>query len=199
MRMGRGAKLLVMHAVAPPEVFGAPARRMSRAEYDRLVELAFFERERVELIHGMVVHMAPIGPRHSEVVARFTKRFVQALGDRAGVRIQLPLVAWDDSEPEPDVAVVPERSYADAHPEEAFLVVEVAESSLAYDRETKAPLYAASRVAEYWIVDVAGKAIEVYGKPQDGRFTTTQRFGLGDVVPVAAFPDVVIAVRAIVE
>lgn len=187
-----------MHAVAPPEVFGAPARRMSRAEYDRLVELGFFERERVELIHGMVVEMAPIGPPHSEVVARFTKRFVQALGDRAGVRIQLPLVAWDDSEPEPDVAIVPERSYADAHPEEAFLVVEVAESSLAYDRETKAPLYAASRVAEYWIVDIAGKAIEVYSNPENGRFMNVQRFGAGEVVHVAAFPDVAIAVRDIV-
>lgn len=188
-----------MHAVAPPQVFGARARRMSRAEYDRLVELGFFERERVELIHGMVVSMAPIGPPHSEVVTRLTERFIPALGHRARVRIQLPLIAWDDSEPEPDVAVVAPRSYASAHPEEAFLVVEVAESSLDYDRETKAPLYAASRVAEYWIVDVAGKAIEVYAQPENGRFTSVQRFGLGDVLHVGAFPDVSLAVRDLVE
>lgn len=188
-----------MHAVAPPQVFGAPARRMSRAEYDRMVQLGFFERERVELIHGMVVRMAPIGPPHSEVVTRLTEQFVQALGGRARVRTQLPLVAWDESEPEPDVAVVAPRSYADAHPDEAFLVVEVAESSLDYDRETKAPLYAASRVAEYWIVDVAGKAIEVYTKPEAGRFTSVQRFGLGDVVHVGAFPDVSVAVRDLLE
>lgn len=188
-----------MNAVAPPNVFGAPARRMSRAEYDRLVELGFFERERVELIHGMVVRMSPIGPPHSEVVARLTKLFVRALGDRAGVRIQLPIVAWDESEPEPDVAIVPERSYAAAHPEEAFLVIEVAETSLDYDRATKAPLYASSRVAEYWIVDVTGKMIEVYTKADNGRFTSVQRFGLGDVVRVVAFPDVTIAVRDLVE
>ena len=115
------------------------------------------------------------------------------------MNIQSPFVAWDDSEPEPDVAIVPEQSYADAHPDNAFLLVEVAESSLKYDRETKAPLYAASRVAEYWIVDIAGKAIEVYANPEDGRFTNVRRFGLGDVVAVAAFPDVAIAVRDIVE
>lgn len=172
---------------------------MSRAEYDRMVHLGFFERERVELIHGMVVRMAPIGPPHSEVLTRLNERFTQALAARARVRIQLPLIAWDESEPEPDVAVVPARSYADAHPEEAFLVVEVAESSLDYDRDTKAPLYAASRVAEYWIVDVTGKAIEVYAKPEGGRFTSVQRFGLGDVVTASAFPDVSIGVRDLVE
>jgi Uma2 family endonuclease len=195
----RGAMLRTMQGLSPPHVFGAPARRLSRAEYDRMVELGFFEGERVELIHGMVVGRAPIGSPHSEVVDRLTQRFAIALQGKARVRIQNPYVAWDESEPEPDVAIVPDRSYANAHPDEAFLLIEVAETSLSYDRDTKAPLYAASRVAEYWIVDLASKAIEVYTKPKDGRFTDVQCLGIGDVVRPSAFPEVAINVRELVE
>jgi hypothetical protein len=73
-----------------------------------------------------------------------------------------PFAASNESEPEPDVAIVPSGNYVDRHPDRALLIIEVAESSPAYDRETKAPIYAASGVPEYWIVDVAGRAVEVH-------------------------------------
>src|SRR5262249_47960652 len=148
-----------------PEVFRAQPRRLARTEYGRMAELGFFRGERVELIHGIVIRMPPIGPQPADVVDRLNALFVRALGDRARVRVQQPFVANDDSEPEPDVAIVPSRSYSHGHPDRAFLIIEVAESSLAYDRETKAPLYAASGVDEFWIVDIEGRAIEVFTTP----------------------------------
>lgn len=171
---------------------------MTRVEYDRMTELGFFRGERVELIHGIVVRMAPIGPPHAEVVDRLNAMLMRALGDRARVRIQQPYLAWDESEPEPDVAVVPARSYAEAHPDRAHLIVEVADSSLAYDRETKAPLYAASNVAEYWLVDVSGQCVEVFNAPEDGRFTKHRRATPNDLLTPTAFMDVIVRVSELV-
>lgn len=179
-----------MHAVP----LHAEPRRLSRAEYDRMAELGFFRAERVELIRGTVVRMAPIGPNHSDPVDVLNVLFVRAIGERARVRIQSPFLAADDSEPEPDVALVPYRRYADEHPRDAFLIVEVADSSLLYDRNTKAPLYAESGVDEYWIVDVAARAVEVHDQPRDGVYSRVQRYGTEADVRPAAFPDIVLRV-----
>ena len=103
---------------------------------------------------------------------RLNRLLLVPLIERAEVRIQQPIWAHDDSEPEPDVALVPLGDYSARHPDRAFLVIEVADSSLTFDRETKAPLYAASNVAEYWIVNLVGRAIEVCTEPKAGRFTT---------------------------
>lgn len=122
---------------------------------------------------------------------------MRALDPRALVRIKQPFLAYDESEPEPDVAVVPDGIYADAHPDRAFLIIEVADSSLDYDRETKAPLYAASGVEEYWIVDVAARAIEVYSHPVNGRYRNLHTLDKDGSVAMAAFPDVTIEVSAL--
>jgi Uma2 family endonuclease len=168
--------------------------RMSRAEYERVTEHGVFKDARVELIRGLVVEMPPIGTEHADKVDVLTRVFVRGLDDRAVVRVQLPFAASDDSEPEPDVALVPPRRYSDRHPDRAFLVVEVAESSLAHDRETKAPLYAASGVPEYWIIDVNARAVEVFDEPSEGRYARVRRFESGTIAP-AAFPSVPINVN----
>jgi Uma2 family endonuclease len=173
---------------------GLRPHRLSRAEYDRMVKLGFFERERVELIHGIVVDMAPIGPSHSDVVSLLTKALLPPLIGRATLRPQSPFLAWDESEPEPDVAIVLDQSYAAEHPDRAFLLIEVSDSSLEYDRDTKAPLYAASGVPEYWIVDVKSRCIEVYSAPVNGRYTNLRRVVTGETLSPAAFPDVVVRV-----
>lgn len=164
-------------------------RRLSRAEYDRLVMEGWFHDERVELIDGIVVEMAPIGPPHCDPIDFLNRRFVIGAGDRATVRVQLPFAAGDFSEPEPDLALVPPGRYGKDHPSHADLIVEVAESSLRYDRETKAPLYAASSVDEYWIVDVNGRAVEVYDQSNGERFTRIRTFAKGARIAPAAFPD----------
>lgn len=162
-----------------------------------MAQLGFFHGERVELIRGTVVAMSPIGPPHASVVDQLTVAFVRALDPRARVRVQQPFLAHDESEPEPDIAVVPEGRYADAHPDRAFLLVEVAESSLSYDREVKAALYAASSVDEYWIVDVATHAIEVYSQPVNGRYGNLRTVDKDGSVTIAAFPDVTIKVATL--
>jgi len=172
----------------------AHPRRLTRSEYDKLVLLGMFEDERVELIGGIVVEMAPVGPQHSDPIDVLNRIFVLGAGDRAVVRVQLPITVSDDSEPEPDIALVPPRRYADRHPDQAFLIVEVADSSLDYDRETKAPLYAASGVPEYWIVDVKGRAIEVYDELAAGRYARVRRYDIGESLAPAAFPDLSLAV-----
>ncbi|MEJ7729546.1 MAG: Uma2 family endonuclease [Polyangiaceae bacterium] len=170
-------------------VADATPRLLTRAEYDRMAELGFFANERVELIHGTVVRMAPIGTGHCDVVDVCNELLVLRLAGRATVRIQAPFLAHDDSEPEPDVVVAPRRRYSDRHPDQAFLVIEVAESSLAYDRHTKARLYAASGVREYWIIDVLGRAVEVHRQPGSDRYAVHHRVTAGAVHP-EAFPDV---------
>jgi Uma2 family endonuclease len=159
--------------------------------------LGFFRGERVELVEGIVVRMSPIGPAHASAVQRLTELLLPRLLGRATVRTQQPFVASDDSEPEPDVAVVPEGRYADRHPDAALLIVEVAESSLEYDRLTKGPLYAASRVGEYWVVDLVGRAVEVYTNPAHGSYTRTRRALEGESVTPSAFPDLTIDVAGL--
>jgi Uma2 family endonuclease len=185
---------MIARAVPPPT-----PRKVTRAEYHRMGELGFFRGERVELVEGIVVRMSPIGPAHASVVQRLLEHLVPRLLGRATVRIQQPLLAHDDSEPEPDVAIVPVGQYADRHPEGALLAIEVALSSLEYDRTTKGPLYAASGVDEYWVVDVTGRAVEVYTAPQNGGYEAMRRLVSGDRLAPAAFTEVEITVAELLD
>lgn len=172
----------------------AQPRLMSRAEYDRLVAAGMFENERVELIRGIVVQMSAIGPAHADPIDVLNRHLVRALGDRAVVRVRLPFAASDDSEPEPDLALVPPRRYADRHPDRAFLVIEVADSSLDHDRETKGPLYASSGVPEYWIVDVKARRVSVYDAISAERYTRVREFVVGERIVPSTFADAALAV-----
>ncbi len=172
-------------------------RPLKRVEYDRLVTLGVFEDERIELLYGVLVTMSPKTPAHTSPISQLGTILVSALAARAIVRVQSPYCAADESEPEPDLAVVPEKSYKAAHPERAYLVVEVAVSSAKKDRVVKGPLYARSGVEEYWLVDVTNETVEVYRDPSLEGFATMTRFGLADTLTVAAFADVTVSVAAI--
>jgi Uma2 family endonuclease len=172
--------------------------RVSRVDYHRLGELGFFGGKSVELIRGTVVEMAPIGPAHQSAIDRLTELFVLGMAGRARVRVQGPFVGEDESEPEPDVAVVPVGDYRDDHPAEAFLVVEVASSSFAFDRDTKGPLYAQSRVREYWIVDLVERCVWVHRAPSANGYAQVERVSPGATVSPEAFPDVAVAVADLV-
>ncbi len=182
-----------------PGVDEGAVRLLRRVEYDHLVELGAFERERVELVHGIVVRMTPQGPPHAAPIGRLTAVLVARLGDRALVRVQLPLNGPGDSEPEPDVAVVAPGDHDVAHPSAAHLVVEVSLSSLPYDRGTKAPLYAAMGVPEYWIVDVVAGVIEIHTEPSASGYASQRTARRGETIHLLAFPDAAIEVSAIVR
>ena len=169
-------------------------RPLRRAEYDELVRIGAFDGERVELLYGTLVAMSPQDPRHMGPIERLTMLLAPVLAGRASVRVQGPFAAADDSEPEPDVAIVPVGDHRAAHPNRAHLVIEVAVSSLKKDRQVKAPLYALSGVAEYWVVDVAASVIHVYRQPTEDGYRSCDTLGSGQSLAIEAFSDVVIAV-----
>ena len=177
----------------------AQVRRLTRAEYDRLVEAGTFANEDVELVRGVIVRMVPHGAPHAGPVQRLTTLLVPKLLGRAHVRVQLPVNAPDESEPQPDFAVVEPRDFDDVHPSSAFLIVEVSDSSLRYDRATKASLYAEMGVPEYWIVNVQAAEIEVHTDPSNGRYRSVRTLGKGASIELVAFRDVTIDVADVVR
>ena len=147
------------------------ARRLfTRAEYYRMAEVGILKpTDRVELIRGEVVQMSPIGPRHAAFVNNLNQLLVLRLAGRAIVSVQNPVVIDDYSEPQPDLVLLRRRAvpYKEAHgaPEDVLLVIEVAGTSIRYDRTTKLRLYAEAGVPEYWIVDGTSESVEVYRSP----------------------------------
>jgi Uma2 family endonuclease len=168
-------------------------RPLRRTEYARLVDLGCFDEERVELLYGMVVRMSAKGPVHDAVIQRLNEILVLALQGRAAVRIQSAFAATDASQPEPDVAVVPPGDYDDGHPSEAWLIVEVADTSLLRDRG-KARLYAEAGVNEYWLVDIQHGLVEVHTDIVDAVYTRVTPYRPGDSIRPQRFPDVEVRV-----
>ncbi|HVW23813.1 MAG TPA: Uma2 family endonuclease [Polyangiaceae bacterium] len=181
--------------VALPEQY----RPLRRVEYDQLVALGVFQDERIELLDGVLVPMSPIGPRHSSAIDQLTLLLVRALGDRARIRVQNPFIASEISEPQPDLLVAPLRSYTEDHPDEAYLVIEVAESSLRIDRGRKLRIYAERGVPEYWIVDVVARRIEVHREPDGSTFRTVRVHEGGGAIEPLRFPGVSIRVSDVFE
>jgi Uma2 family endonuclease len=171
-------------------------RPLRRVEYERLVDAGLLADEKVELIHGLIVRKSPQGAHHAAAVQKLTQLLVAALGipGHAAVRVQLPLALGEDSEPEPDLAAVPLGSYKDAHPTTAFLVIEVAESSLSEDRRDKGALYAENGIREYWIVDTARERVEVHSEIIDAAYTRVTPYRRGEVVPSAVLPELKVRV-----
>jgi Uma2 family endonuclease len=143
-------------------------RRWKRVEYERLIETGFFQPgDPVELVGGQLIVAEPQGSGHFAAIRAVEEALRAAFGVGWDVRGQGPLALDDESEPEPDVAVVPGsfHDYVAAHPSRPVLVVEVSESSLALDREHKGSLYARAGLADYWIVNLVDGVLEVYRDP----------------------------------
>lgn len=175
----------------------------TRSEYDRMAELGFFERKRVELIEGQVIEMSPMGSLHATTVALTAKAVERAFGPEYFARWQMPFNVGEYSEPEPDVAIIAGaiRDYTQEHPTTAALIVEVAETSLAYDRDTKSSLYAKVGIADYWIVNLVDLQLEVYRTPRSDEdalygfgYADKAVLRVGDVVQPLAQPQSEIAV-----
>lgn len=165
-------------------------RRWTRREYERLVDLgAFAPDEPIELVGGELIVAEPKGSPHATAVGLTADALRAAFGTGWVVRVQDPIALDDESEPEPDVAVVPGRwrDYRDAHPARPVLVVEVAETSLALDRDHKASLYARAGVPDYWIVNLVDRALEVQRGPvRDTSALFHWRYGSAVLLPPGA-------------
>jgi Uma2 family endonuclease len=155
--------------------------------------------DRVELLEGVIVSMAPQNVPHAAGVSRALRALHRAVGDRAVVRPQLPLVLGRRSVPEPDAAVVAGcvADYDRAHPTTALLVVEVADSSLKQDRLTKRAIYAAAGIPEYWIVNLPEDCVEIRRGPEPAarRYATTTIARRGDTIEVGVLPGVRVTVH----
>ncbi|MHB8575855.1 MAG: Uma2 family endonuclease [Dehalococcoidia bacterium] len=184
---------------APAALVPPPQRRFTVDEYYRMAEAGIFRRdEHVELLEGVIFSMCAIGSWHAATVGKSDRWFSRQLGDRAIVRIQNPVQLGPGSEPEPDVAIVRYRDddYVSAHPGpgDVYLLIEVADTSIGYDRDWKLPIYAAAGVPEVWIADLNGDRMLTFSDPVAGRYTRAEVVGRGDVLKPGAFPDLTLPV-----
>jgi Uma2 family endonuclease len=176
------------------------ARRLFTVEeYHRMAEAGIIGAdERVELIEGEIVQMAPIGPRHVGCVINVNQLFITRLGGRAIVSPQNPVVIPPRSEPQPDLVLLRPRaiSYSQELPasRDVLLAVEVADTTVRFDRLVKARLYARAGIAEFWLCLAADGVVEVYRGPSADGYVDVTQHGPGQVVSPLAFPDVSFAV-----
>ncbi|BAY30486.1 hypothetical protein NIES2107_23310 [Nostoc carneum NIES-2107] len=177
-------------------------RKFTVEQYHKMLESGILtENDRVELIRGEIIEMSPIGTKHAACVNRLINLLVQLLGKHVIVAAQNPIRLNDNSEPQPDVALLKPRDdfYATAHPQpqDIFLLIEVADSTIEYDREQKIPLYAEANIIEVWIVDINEQIVEVYQQPTAAGYQHIQKFASGQTVSIPGLSDVNISVNEI--
>lgn len=172
---------------------------ISAEEYLRMGEAGVFAPEvRLELIEGEIIEMAPIGSPHAGCVNKLTEWFVQRASGRGIVSVQHPLIVSSLSVPQLDLAILKPRAdyYSGSHPtaSDVLLVVEVAETTLAFDLKTKVPLYARCGIVEAWVVDVNERVVRVFGEPAAGGYRSSFSAQVGHSVACTALPEVAIDV-----
>ena len=168
-------------------------------EYHLMSEAGVFrDNERVELIEGEIIQMAAIGKRHAARVDRLARMFSRIPESLLIFRVQNPICLNDNSEPQPDIALVQPRAdfYEESLPnsEDVLLLVEVADSTVNYDRDVKIPHYARSLIQEVWLVDLVENCLEVYRQPGPNDYSLMLKFLRGQQVTPQAFPDLEVSV-----
>ena len=176
-------------------------RKWTVKEYRKLGEMGFFHpEERVELISGNIIRMSAKGTAHTSATRRTATLLRDLLENLAAVYTQDPIALDDNSEPEPDITLVriDPFDYATHHPtpSEVYLIIEVADSSLAYDREIKAKAYARSGIADYWVLNVNDRQLHVFREPAVDGYQSELILGEYGSISLLQFPTVNIAIQA---
>lgn len=181
------------------DVTVVPARhKLTVDEYHRIAEAGIFgEDDRIELIDGDLIDMAPIGQGHAAIVNGLNEALFLACVGRAIVSPQNPIYLDEASEPQPDLAVLRRRAdfYATGErpgPADVLLLIEVADSSVTFDRTVKLPLYARAGIAEVWIVDLKRRVIDAFRNPAAGRYHETTSHQSGEHIALSQSPDIVV-------
>ncbi len=162
-------------------------RLLTVQDYHRMIEAGILTKEdRVELLNGQLIKMSPIGSRHAACVDKIDELLKKLTADKALVRVQNPVITNSLSEPEPDIAIVKRKDnyYADGHPkpDDVYLIIEVADSSLEKDRQTKLEIYASANIPEYWIINLDKKEVEVYQSPFKNTYRSKKLFFPEDAI-----------------
>ncbi|MFM6016503.1 MAG: Uma2 family endonuclease [Dolichospermum sp.] len=176
--------------------------RFNITQYHQMNESGIFsEDDRVELLEGEIIEMSPIGSKHTACVNRLNTVFSELLGKKFIVAVQNPITLNNLSEPQPDIALLKPRAdfYESGHPQpkDIFLLIEVADSSLQYDRDVKIPLYASNGIAEVWLVDIYEQVIIVYRYPTQDGYSEVQTLSRGEKLSIQAFPEINLVVEDI--
>lgn len=208
MRFKQGDRLIMqislkacVHLMTATILSPTDLRLITTADYHRMAEVGILaEDEQVELIAGQIIQKMPKGSAHSALCKRIEKLIEKLLGDKVLVRLQDPVQLDLYSEPEPDIAVVhpSDNFYEDSHPgpDEIFAIIEVADSTLARDLSTKATLYAAAGITDYWVVNVQEKQLHIFREPGADGYQRQTILKAQQSTHLLAFPEGVITVQA---
>lgn len=161
-------------------------------DYHKMIGAGLLDDRRVELLNGLIVEMSPEGPDHADLSTNLLEYLVSAANGRYRVRADKPItIAASNSEPEPDIALVKPQSYRQAHPtpDDVYLVIEFANSSLLKDTQEKRLSYAAAEIPEYWVVNLRDRQLIVYRNPTNGDYQSERRL-TGGRIEAIEFPDV---------
>lgn len=188
-------------ALAPPALPVEAGTRycFTVADCERMVEVGILTKsDRVELIDGEVLLMSVVGRRHVRCMYQLTWLLSRQLSDEYRVSLQSPLLLNDDTEPEPDVVVIRYHDeIALPSPADTMLVMEISDSSLAYDRTTKLPRYALAGIAEAWMIDLTTNTLERHTEPSKGEYRRTDRARAGEVIASVVLPSLTLPVDAV--
>jgi Uma2 family endonuclease len=173
-------------------------------QYHQMIESGILtDRDRVELLNGEILEMSPVGRRHAACVDRLTELLILRLASKVIVRTQNPIRLSDDSEPQPDIAILRRRDdfYARGHPQpdDIFLVIEVADTTIEFDREIKIPTYAQENISVVWLVDLNAEVVEVFQEPTTQGYGNCQQFQPGQMLTIPNFPEIQLGVDQILS
>ena len=189
-----------MLTTAPTQQITPGRHRFTTDEYHRMAEAGILhEDDRVELIDGELIEMAAVGIPHSNALAALNEIAVTTLRKTVRITVQDPIHLDPHNEPEPDLVIARRRNYTTTHPTpgDISLVIEVADSSLDHDRNTKLPRYAAAGIAESWLVNLNGQAIERHSGLQNGRYSHIVIAGPGETLASTTLPTFIVVVNDI--
>jgi Uma2 family endonuclease len=178
--------------------FQLERKRFTVKEFQRMVETGILEEgSPYELLNGEIIHMATIGSKHAAKVDRISTFLNRKINDAIIVRVQNPIELGAFSQPEPDIAILrwQDDFYESGHPtaQDIYLLIEVSDTTLDYDRTTKLPIYAESGIAEYWIVNLPDNQIEVYRNPSGNAYQSIQTVTKDQTLTIELLPEITIA------
>jgi Uma2 family endonuclease len=191
-----------MIALAP--TITLPRHQFTVTDYHKMIESGILgEDDPIELIYGELIKMSPMNAKHASLIGHLLGLLHERLGRKVFITSQTPLRAATNSEPEPDIMVLKSRPdrYRTALPqaEDVLLIIEVSDTTLTYDRDVKAPLYASAGLSEYWLINLNENCIEVFREPTPNGYRQQTKFWRADTLSLLAFPEVAITAGEILD